>query len=65
MITLIVAILTWLTLREPERKSIGEDATATGVHGNDKVSVWKVMMEPRIVMLCIAASIRHCGKPFN
>lgn len=65
VITLIVAILTWLTLREPERKSIGEDAAATTGAPNNKVSVWKVMMEPRIVMLCIAASIRHCGKPFN
>lgn len=44
-----------LTLKEPERKSIGS-AKQTG-----KVSLVKVLLEPRVVMLMIAASIRHCG----
>nr|XP_022910814.1 uncharacterized protein LOC111421851 [Onthophagus taurus] len=57
VIALIMAVLTGLTLKEPERKSIGEDATGD----KKKVSIWKVIFEPRVVMLCIAASIRHCG----
>jgi hypothetical protein len=27
-----------------------------------KSGQWKVMLQPRVVMLCIAASIRHTGK---
>lgn len=42
-------------MKEPERKTIGT-AKQTG-----KVSLMKVLMEPRVVMLMIAASIRHCG----
>ncbi|XP_043268427.1 putative metabolite transport protein HI_1104 isoform X2 [Venturia canescens] len=55
---LIIAILTGLTLTEPSRKTIGEEQT-----GKDgaKISIWQVIMQPRIVLLCIAASIRHCG----
>lgn len=60
VIALIIAIITGLTLREPERQAIGEDAT--GKNGEKKkVSIWAVILEPRIVMLCLAASIRHCG----
>lgn len=61
VIALIIAIITGLTLREPERQAIGEDAT--GKNGEKKkVSIWAVILEPRIVMLCLAASIRHCGE---
>lgn len=55
VIALLVAVLLGLTLKEPERKSIGS-AKQTG-----KVSLMKVLLEPRVVMLMIAASIRHCG----
>lgn len=57
---MIMAILTGTTLKEPERQSIGEDAA--GDNGNrKKVSLYKVLTQPRIIMLAIAASIRHCG----
>ncbi|KRT85381.1 membrane transporter [Oryctes borbonicus] len=61
VIALIIAILTGLTLKEPGRKSIGEDAAAQASGDAQKVTIWKVIMEPRVVLLCIAASIRHCG----
>lgn len=55
---MLVAILTGTTLKEPERKSIGEDSS----QGNrKKVSLFKVLTQPRIIMLAIAASIRHSG----
>lgn len=62
VIALIIAILTGLTLVEPERKSIGEDAAAQASGEAKKVSIWKIILEPRVVFLCLAASIRHCGK---
>ncbi|XP_020294303.1 uncharacterized protein LOC109859955 [Pseudomyrmex gracilis] len=57
IISLIITVLTGLTLTEPERKATGEEAAGDG----KKVSVWKVLLQPRIVLLCVAASIRHCG----
>ncbi|XP_015608750.1 uncharacterized protein LOC107274277 [Cephus cinctus] len=57
IVGLILAILTGFTLNEPARKSIGEDSENDG----KKVSIWKVIFQPRIVLLCLAASIRHCG----
>lgn len=49
-----------LTLKEPERKAIGAAATTNGIE-KKKVSLWKVLMQPSVIMLMIAASIRHCG----
>lgn len=46
-----------LTLKEPERKAISQN----GTKDNAKVSLVKVLMKPDVVMLMIAASIRHCG----
>ncbi|KAL6258833.1 hypothetical protein P5V15_010779 [Pogonomyrmex californicus] len=57
VIGVIIAVLTGLTLTEPERKTIGEETTSDG----KQVSVWKVLLQPRIILLCLAASIRHCG----
>lgn len=51
--------MTGLTLVEPARKSIGEDSN--GADGK-KISIWSVILQPRIIVLCLAASIRHCGK---
>lgn len=59
VLALIVAFLTWLTLKEPARQSIGEDAASDP--NAKKVTIWTVVAEPRIIMLCLAASIRHCG----
>ncbi|GAB1870091.1 Hexuronate transporter [Camponotus japonicus] len=56
VIGLIIAVLTGLTLTEPERKMIGEEA-----NDGKQVSIWKVLLQPRIILLCLAASIRHCG----
>lgn len=54
---MIIAVLTGTTLKEPERMAIGEQN-----QGNPKkVSLWKVLKQPRIIMLVFAASIRHCG----
>ncbi|KAI4454985.1 spinster [Holotrichia oblita] len=61
VIAIIIAILTGLTLVEPERKSIGEDAAAQASGDAKKISIWTIILEPRVVLLCIAASIRHCG----
>ncbi|XP_032671900.1 D-xylose transporter [Odontomachus brunneus] len=57
VISLIIAILTGLTLSEPARKTIGEETANDG----KQVSIWKVILQPRIILLCLAASIRHCG----
>jgi len=58
VIGLIIAVFTGLTLSEPERKTIGEESDNNG----ERVSIWKVLLQPRIILLCLAASIRHCGK---
>lgn len=60
IVGIILALLTGFTLTEPERKTIGEETTTDG----KKVSIWKVILQPRIVLLCLAASIRHCGEFF-
>nr|XP_003700242.1 PREDICTED: uncharacterized protein LOC100883649 [Megachile rotundata]XP_012153732.1 PREDICTED: uncharacterized protein LOC100883649 [Megachile rotundata]XP_012153733.1 PREDICTED: uncharacterized protein LOC100883649 [Megachile rotundata]XP_012153734.1 PREDICTED: uncharacterized protein LOC100883649 [Megachile rotundata] len=57
IIGLIVAVFTF-TLSEPTRKSIGEEETNAD---GKKIPVWKVILQPRIILLCLAASIRHCG----
>ncbi|KAK0159577.1 hypothetical protein PV327_010673 [Microctonus hyperodae] len=43
---------------EPTRKSIGEE---TKNNDGNKLTIWKVILQPRIILLCLAASIRHCG----
>lgn len=60
VIALVIAVLMGLTLREPERKSTNTQANSTGKEEKKK-SLCKVLMEPGVVMLMIAASIRHCG----
>ncbi len=60
VVALIIAVLMTCTLREPERKAIGEESSKQA--GEAAVPTWKVLLQPRIVLLCIAASIRHCGE---
>jgi hypothetical protein len=36
---------------------MGEEEVRTSKSGQ-----WKVMLQPRVIMLCIAASIRHTGR---
>lgn len=70
IIGLIVAALTFFTLREPERTTIGEEG-AGNAKSNEasmeagkkmpQVTIWHVIAQPRILLLCLAASIRHCG----
>lgn len=56
-IGLIVAFLTGTTLKEPERKVIGEENAKDG-----KVDpLWKVILQPRFILIVLAASIRHSG----
>lgn len=57
-LAVIMAILTGTTLKEPERKTIGEENTGAAAK---KVSLVKVLTQPRVMMLMFAASIRHCG----
>lgn len=54
---IILAVLTGTTLREPERKAIAEENNQEA----EKISIWKVLLQPRMILLMIAASIRHCG----
>ncbi|GBP17641.1 Protein spinster homolog 2 [Eumeta japonica] len=66
VIGVFIAILTFFTLKEPERTTIGEEGAgkAGDVESGKKmpqVTIWHVIVQPRIVLLCIAASIRHCG----
>lgn len=75
---LIVAFLCALTVPEPSRKTIGEEreeekdentvASRTVntklEHEEKKEDPWKVLLQPRVIMLCIAASIRHTGDVF-
>lgn len=56
---MIIAVLTGTTLKEPERQSIGEDSG--NQENRKKVSLYKVLTQPRVILLAIAASIRHCG----
>lgn len=59
VLAVIMAILTGTTLKEPERQAIGEDSN--NPNARKKVSLYKVLTQPRIILLAIAASIRHCG----
>lgn len=56
--TLIIAVITGVTLKEPERKAIGEDSDKSNTEG---MSLTKVMLHPRMILLMLAASLRHCG----
>lgn len=64
IIALIVGILTWFSLKEPERKSIGEEETKDSTDAK-KITIWTVISDPRVIMLVLAASIRHCGNNNN
>ncbi|XP_014094038.2 MFS-type efflux pump MSMEG_3705 [Bactrocera oleae] len=58
VLAVLVAAITGTTLKEPERKAIGEtDRTKDG----KKIGLWKVLANPAMIMLMIAASIRHSG----
>ncbi|XP_014236282.1 uncharacterized protein LOC106658713 isoform X2 [Trichogramma pretiosum] len=59
IVGLILAALTGLTIKEPERTTIGEETT--NKQNKKKDSLWKVITQPRVLLLCLAASIRHCG----
>ncbi|EDV99897.1 GH12563 [Drosophila grimshawi] len=59
VLTIIIAGLTGTTLREPERKSIGEGDRTTA--SGKPVTLWQVIKSPAMIMLMIAASISHSG----
>ncbi|KAK5638981.1 hypothetical protein RI129_013276 [Pyrocoelia pectoralis] len=61
ILALVVAVLTGLTLREPERKSFSEGDQDTSVKTKKREKLWAVIKDPRIIMFALAASIRHCG----
>ncbi|XP_014259873.1 uncharacterized protein LOC106672735 [Cimex lectularius] len=63
---IIIGFLSSTTLKEPARTAIGEEQeeNKTETKQGEKVkkeNPWKVMLQPRFIMLCIAASIRHTG----
>lgn len=39
----------------------GDSALESGKK-TPQVNIWNVIAQPRVLMLCFAASIRHCGK---
>lgn len=61
IIALIIGVLTWFTLAEPARQSIGEEENKENANVK-KITIWDVIRDPRVIMLVLAASIRHCGK---
>lgn len=67
IVGLVIALLTFLTLREPERTTIGEEGAGNGKGDAEsgkrmpQLTIWGVISQPRILLLCFAASIRHCG----
>lgn len=61
ILSVIVAVLTYFTLKEPARQSIGEDSADANNPNAKKITIWTIIKDPRIIMLCLAASIRHCG----
>lgn len=38
------------------------DAALEGGKKQPQVTIWHVIAQPRILLLCFAASIRHCGE---
>ena len=65
VIAIIIGVVTMATLWEPERKAIGEDAKKNKNSDKTEVAengVWQTVLQPRMLLLCIAASVRHCGK---
>lgn len=40
----------------------GGDSTLESGKKMPQITIWHVIAQPRILMLCLAASIRHCGK---
>ncbi|XP_060806641.1 putative metabolite transport protein HI_1104 [Amyelois transitella] len=71
IVGLIIALFTFLTLREPPRTTIGEEGAGNTNKARDaalesgkkmpQITIWHVIAQPRILLLCFAASIRHCG----
>ncbi len=72
----MIAFLCALTVPEPSRKTIGEEKAEENDENvqasrtvmdtktepeEKKENPWKVLLQPRIIMLCLAASIRHTG----
>jgi len=62
VVGIIIAIITGLTIKEPERKAIGEETAAGENAGKSKKQDWMVLCQPRVILLCVAAAIRHTGK---
>ncbi|CAH0773939.1 unnamed protein product [Bemisia tabaci] len=70
VIAFLVAIFCAFTLSEPKRKMIGEEVEEKAeeqVNGTPqkeeepKTGEWKAMVQPRVLMLFVAAAIRHTG----
>jgi len=61
VLAIVVAVTTWTSVQEPERKVIGEEKEEAKEGKEPRKSPWLVLIEPRILLLCLAASIRHCG----
>ncbi|CAB3363453.1 Hypothetical predicted protein [Cloeon dipterum] len=58
VVGLVLALLTYTTLRDPQRQAIGEERNNAN---GEKITLWQVVSQPRMVLLCLAASIRHMG----
>nr|CAD7198927.1 unnamed protein product [Timema douglasi] len=70
IVGLIITFLMAFTVKEPERKAIGEESTRAiatigqeqGQSNKDNSKDWKSLLQPRVIILCLAASIRHTDK---
>ncbi|XP_044738193.1 putative metabolite transport protein HI_1104 [Chrysoperla carnea] len=57
----IVTSLVALTLYEPTRTEIVKEENKSTKKSTENVTMWTVWTDPRMIFLCLAASIRHSG----
>lgn len=46
---------------KPAARAVAQQVPVATETGADKTSIWKVLFQPKILILCVAASIRHTG----
>lgn len=46
---------------KPAAHAVAQQVPVATETGAEKTSIWKVLFQPKILILCVAASIRHTG----
>lgn len=46
---------------KPAARAVTQQVPVATETGAEKTSIWKVLFQPKILILCVAASIRHTG----